>query len=94
MIGVQKCISFDGFENYFASVHLSEVLENQGNLEWNLLDEPMYIKPDGELFFSLVDVDEDLRIQDILQGPPSKYLFFWGNFKRKNPLLLIRKNLN
>ncbi|WP_419213487.1 hypothetical protein ACNR9Q_04855 [Maribacter sp. X9] len=88
MIGVQKCISFDGFEHYFAFGHLSEVLENQGSLECNLLDELMYIKADGELFFSLVDVDEDLRIQDILQGPPSEISFLLGEFQEKKPAVI------
>ena len=81
-------ISFDGYENYFAPGHLSDVLENQGNLEWNLSDEPMYLKPDRELFFSLVDVDGDLQIQDILQGPPSEISFPLGEFQEEKPAVI------
>ena len=64
------------------------MLENQGNLEWNLSDAPMYIKPDGELFFSLVDVDGDLQMQDILQGPPSEISFPLGEFQEGKPTII------
>ena len=48
----------------------------------------MYIKPDRELFFSLVDVDGDLQIQDILQGPPSEISFPLGEFQEEKPAVI------
>lgn len=48
----------------------SAVKENQGDLNWNLLQENLYVNPNAIIHFGLADDDGGGVGQDLLLGPP------------------------
>jgi len=55
----------------------SAILENQGNLTWDISPENLYMKPDQHLYFSLGEVDGELEAANLLGGSvPYKELSF------------------
>ncbi len=70
---------------YIGDWILSDILENQGNLEWDLSNEEYFIGLDNRIFFSLADIDPGPLAQDILFGPPYELEFDFQEFQLEKP---------
>lgn len=88
IFGLQKDYiqtSFDGIKYSRKTWFISDVLLNQGNLNWNLTDQGLYINPNFKFTFGLGDDDGNGIGQDILLGPPSDLEFSFKDFIQDKP---------
>lgn len=74
--------------------YISEVLENQGNLNWDLNDKSLNINPNFKMKFSLVDVDNNGFVEDLLLGPPYSIDFSFKEYIQEKPNKVILKKEN
>ena len=71
--------------------HISEILINQGNLNWDLYNENLNINPNFIMAFSLGDIDDNGFAEDILFGPPSEIEFSFKEYIQEKPNKVILK---
>lgn len=71
--------------------YISEVLENQGNLNWDLSNKNLNINPNFKMTFSLGDVDSNGFTEDLLLGPPFSVDFSFKDYIQDKPNIVILK---
>lgn len=69
----------------FGTWYLSSVLENQGNLTWDLSSENLFIDPNLRLGFGLGDIDGIGIAQDLMLGPPFDRKFDLSQYIETRP---------
>lgn len=62
----------------------SSVKQNQGDLNWNLVSENLYVNPNTVLKFSLAD-DDGVYAQDLMLGPPFESDIDLNNYYTSKP---------
>lgn len=75
---IQKSQAFfsDGEYNFNRDWFRSEVLENQGNLTWDLSEEELYAGYGFPLNFLAADMDEEGQVGDLMLGSYYNYIGF------------------
>jgi len=71
--------------------YISEILENQNNLNWNLSNKNLNINPNFKMKFSLSDVDNNGFVEDLLLGPPFAIEFSFKEYIQEKPNKVILK---
>jgi hypothetical protein len=71
--------------------HTSEILINQGNLNWDLNNENLNINPNFIMTFSLGDIDDNGFAEDLLLGPPFAIEFNFKDYIQDKPNKIILK---
>lgn len=71
--------------------YISEVLENQGNLNWDLNSKNLNINPNFKMKFSLSDFDNNGFVEDLLLGPPYEIEFSFKEYIQEKPNKVILK---
>ncbi len=66
----------DGEYNFTGNWHRSHVIENQGDLTWDLSEEEMYVGSGFPLNFLTADMDEDGLVGDLMLGREYNYFGF------------------
>lgn len=84
--------SFDEIKYSRKTWFISDVLQNQGNLNWNLANQGLYINPNLKFTFGLGDDDGNGIGQDLLLGPPfALELNLKGYIQNKPNIVTLKK---
>lgn len=85
--------SFDGaLSSSTQNWYISELLENQGNLTWDLNNKNLYIDPNSNFTFSLGDIDENYHAQNLLDNDYDYVTFNLKNYTKDKPNIVTLKN--
>lgn len=76
LIRKSKAFFSDGEYNFNSDWHRSQVIENQGNLTWNLSEEDLYVSTGFPLNFIAADMDEEGQVGDLMLGRYYEYIGF------------------
>jgi len=71
--------------------YISDILENQGNLYWDLNNKELYLDPNFKFTFGLGDDDGNGIGQDLLLGPPSDIEFSLKDYIQDKPQIVTLK---
>lgn len=72
----------------WSSWYNSTVLENQGNMTWQLNDANLFIHPNNTLRFTLAEMDGQIAGADLLNGPPEFREISFSSFISTKPSVI------
>lgn len=78
---------FLGIYNW-SSWYNSTVIENQGNMTWQLNDANLFIHPNNTLRFTLAEMDGQIAGADLLNGPPEFREISFSSFISTKPSVI------
>jgi hypothetical protein len=76
--------SSDGSTTNRVNWYISPIKQNQGDLTWDLSGAELYINPELDIFYAMVD-DDGNSVQDLMQGPPFEREFKLSDFSATRP---------